>query len=78
MGAKPLFCLPNNQTRICNFFHLKKIKHERKQKQRQRKKNTKKREYILNEGYNFLKKVVDDKKSPQKFYRIERDFSIFF
>jgi len=56
MGGKTPFLPPNNQTII---FLFKKI-NMKKQKQRQRKKNTKKREYILNEGCKFCKKVVDD------------------
>jgi len=78
--GKPLFCPSNNQTRICNFFYLKKIKHERKQKQRQRKKNTKKREYIFNEGCHFLKScnMLMTKKRSSEILENRRGFFQIF
>src|SRR6218665_4028630 len=67
MGAKPLFCPPNNQTRIFIFFYLK--KKMKKAETETKKENTKKREQILNEGYNFLKKSCRGlKKVIRNFY----------
>src|SRR6218665_3642857 len=55
MGAKPLFCPPNNQTRILKFVYLKKINMK---ESRNRDNNTKKTEYILNERCKFCKKKL--------------------
>src|SRR6218665_3717808 len=56
MGAKPLFCPLNNQTRLFLILLFKKNKMK---ESRNRDNNTKKMEYILNER---CKKVVDDYK----------------
>src|SRR6218665_3371015 len=55
MGAKPLFCPPNNQTRIFKFCLYKKINMK---ESRNRYNNTKKTEYILNERCQFCKKKL--------------------
>jgi len=74
MGANPFFAPPIIRREFFIFYK----KHERKQKQRQRKKNTKKVEYILNEGCTFLRKSCRWKKGHQKFLRIEGFFQNFF
>jgi len=56
MGEKLLFCLPNNQTRICNVVIF--YKTWKKAETETKKENTKKTEYILNEGCHFWKKLL--------------------
>src|SRR6218665_3266271 len=51
MGANPLFCPPNNQTRIFYFCLFKKNKMK---ESRNRDNNRKKTEYILNERCKFF------------------------
>src|SRR6218665_3838555 len=77
MGAKPLFCPPNNQTRILKFCLFKKINMK---ESRNRDNNTKKTEYILNERCKFCKKKLSmtKKRSSEIFERIEGNFFKIF
>src|SRR6218665_1023227 len=76
MGAKPLFCPPNNQTRIFLFCLLKKINIK---ESRNRDNNTKKMKYILNERCKFCKKLSMTKKRLSEILeRIEGNFLKIF